>query len=276
MVIGKKKENIRMSSSVKNSIKTKNLHIGYQQKKSVLTIQKNINFQLFKGEFVGILGKNGIGKSTLLRTLTGVQDAISGEVFIQGKNIQSFNLKELSSLLSLVLTERLPESQLTVYELVALGRQPYTNWIGKLGEKDVEKINWALEQTETMSLANRHFNELSDGQLQRVLIARALAQDTQIILLDEPTAHLDMHHTIKIFKLLKKLSKETNKTIIITTHEINLAINSADQLILLTDKEVIAGNKKILIERNSFDHLFSSEIVKFNSNLEQFIVTKEL
>ena len=263
-----------MSSSVKNSIKTKNLHIGYQQKKSVLTIQKNINFQLFKGEFVGILGKNGIGKSTLLRTLTGVQDAISGEVFIQGKNIQSFNLKELSSLLSLVLTERLPESQLTVYELVALGRQPYTNWIGKLGEKDVEKINWALEQTETMSLANRHFNELSDGQLQRVLIARALAQDTQIILLDEPTAHLDMHHTIKIFKLLKKLSKETNKTIIITTHEINLAINSADQLILLTDKEVIAGNKKILIERNSFDHLFSSEIVKFNSNLEQFIVTK--
>ena len=101
-----------MSSSVKNSIKTKNLHIGYQQKKSVLTIQKNINFQLFKGEFVGILGKNGIGKSTLLRTLTGVQDAISGEVFIQGKNIQSFNLKELSSLLSLVLTERLPESQL--------------------------------------------------------------------------------------------------------------------------------------------------------------------
>jgi iron complex transport system ATP-binding protein len=276
LVIGKKKENIRMSSSVKNSIKTKNLHIGYQQKKSVLTIQKNINFQLFKGEFVGILGKNGIGKSTLLRTLTGVQDAISGEVFIQGKNIQSFNLKELSSLLSLVLTERLPESQLTVYELVALGRQPYTNWIGKLGEKDVEKINWALEQTETMSLANRHFNELSDGQLQRVLIARALAQDTQIILLDEPTAHLDMHHTIKIFKLLKKLSKETDKTIIITTHEVNLAINSADQLILLTDKEVIAGNKKILIERNSFDHLFSSEIVKFNSNLEQFIVTKEL
>ena len=126
-----------------------------------------------------------------------------------------------------------------------------------------------------MSLANRHFNELSDGQLQRVLIARALAQDTQIILLDEPTAHLDMHHTIKIFKLLKKLSKEANKTIIITTHEVNLAIKSADQLILLTDKEVIAGNKKVLIERNSFDHLFSSEIINFNASLEQFIVTKD-
>ena len=264
-----------MSSSVKNSIETKNLHIGYQQKKSVLTIQKNISLELHKGEFIGILGKNGIGKSTLLRTLTGVQDAISGDVFIQGKSIQSYSNKELSVLISLVLTERLPESQLTVYELVALGRQPYTNWIGRLGKKDVENINWALEQTETLPLANRHFNELSDGQLQRVLIARALAQDTQIILLDEPTAHLDMHHTIKIFKLLKKLSKETNKTIITTTHEVNLAINSADQLILLTDKEVVAGNKKVLIEGNSFDHLFSSEIVSFNSSLEQFIITKE-
>ena len=275
MVIGKKKENIRMSSSVKNSIETKNLHIGYQQKKSVLTIQKHISLQLYKGEFVGILGKNGIGKSTLLRTLTGVQDAISGDVFIQGKTIQSYSNKELSVLISLVLTERLPESQLTVYELVALGRQPHTNWIGRLGEKDVEKINWALEQTEILLLANRHFNELSDGQLQRVLIARALAQDTQIILLDEPTAHLDMNHTIKIFKLLKKLSKEANKTIIITTHEVNLAINSSDQLILLTDKEVVAGSKELLIESNSFDHLFSSEIVNFNSSLEQFIVTKE-
>ena len=264
-----------MSSSVENSIETKDLNIGYQQKKSVSTIQKNISVQLFKSEFVGILGKNGIGKSTLLRTLAGVQDAISGNVFIQGKSIQSYNLKELSGLISLVLTERLPESQLTVYELVALGRQPYTNWIGRLGKKDIDQIKWALEQTETLSLANRHFNELSDGQLQRVLIARALAQDTQIIMLDEPTAHLDMHHTIKIFKLLKKLSKETNKTIITTTHEVNLAINSADQLILLTDKEVVAGNKKTLIERNSFDHLFSSEIINFNENLEQFIITKE-
>ena len=264
-----------MSSSVENSIETKDLNIGYQQKKSVSTIQKNISVQLFKSEFVGILGKNGIGKSTLLRTLAGVQDAISGNIFIQGKSIQSYNLKELSGLISLVLTERLPESQLTVYELVALGRQPYTNWIGRLGKKDIDQIKWALEQTETLSLANRYFNELSDGQLQRVLIARALAQDTQIIMLDEPTAHLDMHHTIKIFKLLKKLSKETNKTIITTTHEVNLAINSADQLILLTDKEVVAGNKKTLIERNSFDHLFSSEIINFNENLEQFIITKE-
>ncbi|MDA9008264.1 ABC transporter ATP-binding protein [Flavobacteriaceae bacterium] len=275
MVIGKKKENIFMSNATKNSIETKNLHVGYQQKNSVNLIQQNISIQLAKGEFVGILGKNGIGKSTLLRTLTGVQDAISGDVIINGKNIKSYNYRELSTIISLVLTEQLPDSQLTVFDLVALGRQPYTNWVGKLEKKDLEKIRWALEQTETTALAHRYFYELSDGQLQRVLIARALAQDTQIIMLDEPTAHLDMHHTIKIFQLLKKLSQETNKTIIMTTHEVNLAIKGADQLILLTDKEVVAGNKKTLIERNSFDHLFSSEIVNFNENLEQFIITKE-
>ena len=124
-------------------------------------------------------------------------------------------------------------------------------------------------------MAHRSFHELSDGQLQRVLIARALAQDTQIIMLDEPTAHLDMHHTIKIFQLLKKLSQETNKTIIMTTHEVNLAISSADQLILLTENEVAAGKKEALIANNAFDDLFSSEIVNFNATLEQFIVTKK-
>jgi iron complex transport system ATP-binding protein len=271
----KKKEKIFMSNATKNSIETKNLHVGYQQKNSVNLIQQNISIQLAKGEFVGILGKNGIGKSTLLRTLTGVQEAISGDVSINGKNIKSYNYRELSTIISLVLTEQLPDSQLTVFDLVALGRQPYTNWVGKLEKKDLEKIRWALEQTETTALAHRYFYELSDGQLQRVLIARALAQDTQIIMLDEPTAHLDMHHTIKIFQLLKKLSQETNKTIIMTTHEVNLAIKGADQLILLTEKDVVAGKKEALIANNSFDTLFSSEIVNFNATLEQFIITKK-
>ena len=264
-----------MSTAVKNSIETRNLHVGYRQKNSVDLIQQNISIQLVAGEFVSILGKNGIGKSTLLRTLTGVQDAISGDVIINGRNSNSYDFKELSTIISLVLTERLPDSQLTVFELVALGRQPYTNWVGKLEKNDVAKIKWALEQTETAALAHRYFHELSDGQLQRVFIARALAQDTQIIMLDEPTAHLDMHHTIKIFQLLKKLSQETNKTIIMTTHEVNLAISSADQLILLTEKEVAAGKKEALIASNAFDHLFSSEIINFNATLEQFIVTKK-
>tara|TARA_B100000795_G_scaffold266738_1_gene250427 strand:+ start:211 stop:1011 length:801 start_codon:yes stop_codon:yes gene_type:complete len=264
-----------MSLTTENSIlETKDLNIGYPLKKSIEIIQRNISVRLFRGEFVTIIGKNGIGKSTLLRTLSRVQEAISGEILLNSKNIELYNSKELSTIISLVLTERLPESQLTVFELVALGRQPYTNWVGKLEKKDIERITWALEQTETASLAKRHFYELSDGQLQRVLIARALAQDTEIIMLDEPTAHLDMHHTIKIFQLLKRLSQKTKKTIVITTHEVNLAIKSADQLILLTEKEVEAGKKEDLIARNSFDTLFSSEMVNFNASLEQFIMTK--
>ena len=264
-----------MSKLAKNIILTvKNLDIGYKQKNSIQTIQKNINFELSSQEFVTILGRNAIGKSTLLRTLSNVQQIIRGQIFVNNRIINEYHNKELSKIISLVLTERLPESQLTVFELVALGRQPYTNWVGKLEIKDIEKVTWALQQTNTENLAKRYFYELSDGQLQRVLIARALAQDTQIIMLDEPTAHLDMHHTIKIFQLLKKLTQKTNKTIIITTHEVNLAINSADQIILLNDQEVISGNKEALIQNKSLKNLFPSEIINFDTSLEQFIVTK--
>jgi len=255
-------------------LETNELSIGYQNKKAVHTIQSDVNLQFNKGELVTILGKNGIGKSTLLRTITKVQDALSGTVSINQKDINNYNSLELSKQISVVLTESLPESQLTVFELVALGRQPYTNWVGKLQQEDNEKILWALEQTDTRDLADKHFYEISDGQLQRVLIARALAQDTEIIMMDEPTAHLDMHHTIKIFQLLEKLIKETQKTIIITSHEVNLAIQYANQIVLLSEEKIDFGSTEELISRNSFNHLFPSEIVNFNADLKQFVVRK--
>jgi iron complex transport system ATP-binding protein len=255
-------------------LKTKNLSIGYQQKKDAKILISNINLEIRKGKLVTVLGKNGIGKSTLLRTLSKVQKPISGEVFIQQKNLNKLTRKVLSTKLSLVLTERLPESQLTVYELIALGRQPYTNWIDKLSKEDEEKINLAIHQTEIEHLKNNRFYELSDGQLQRVLIARALAQDTEIIILDEPTAHLDMHHTIKIFSLLKNLVAETKKTIIISSHEVNLSIQLADKIILITHDKFHSGTLKELIEENAFDNLFSKELINFNRNLEQFVINK--
>ena len=265
-----------MSSSKSNIIlETQNLSIGYRDKKTVYEIQKEINLQIQKGEFVAVLGRNGIGKSTLLRTLTKVQNPIQGSVLIDQKEIEDYPFNELATKISVVLTERLPESQLTVFELVALGRQPYTNWVGKLSERDLEKVYEALDQTETREFADKHLYELSDGQLQRVLIARALAQDTEIIILDEPTAHLDMHHTIKIFQLLEKLVKETQKTIILSSHQVNMAIQSANQIVLLTEKEVTSGTRKELTERKAFDQLFPSEILNFDTTLEQFVILKK-
>jgi iron complex transport system ATP-binding protein len=255
-------------------LECKDLSIGYTNHKKPIEIQKEINLAFHEGEFIAILGRNGIGKSTLLRTITKVQEALGGSVFINQKKLESFNALELSNYVSVVLTERLPESQLTVFELVALGRQPYTNWMGKLSDDDHQKVLQVLEQTETLQFAHKHFYELSDGQLQRVMIARALAQDTDIIVLDEPTAHLDMHHTIKIFQLLEQLVQDLQKTIIISSHQVNLAIQLANQIVLITDKEVTSGALKELIERNAFDKLFPSEILNFDSALEQFVLRK--
>ena len=264
-----------MSKLKKNIVlKTENLSIGYQSKKAQTIVAKNIDIAIEKGKLITVLGKNGIGKSTLLRTISKVQEPLEGSVFINQKNIKEYQNKELSTLLSLVLTERLPESQITVFELVALGRQPYTNWIDTLSEHDLEKINWAISQTEIAHLKDTFFYELSDGQLQRVLIARALAQDTAIIILDEPTAHLDLHHTIKIFSLLKKLVEETKKTIIISTHEVNLAIQFADELILFTENKIFTGIALDLIDKNAFEDLFPKNIVSFNRKLQQFIINK--
>jgi len=256
-------------------LETKNLTIGYQQKKAKKVIAENLNLSIEKGKFIALLGKNGIGKSTLLRTISKVQEQLSGAVFLNNKNLNEYSNKELATNLSLVLTERLPESQLTVFELIALGRQPYTNWVDKLSENDIEKINLAIQLTEVEHLKDNRFYELSDGQLQRVLIARALAQDTDVIILDEPTAHLDMHHTYKIFQLLKNLVETTQKTIIISTHQINLALEIVDELIIMNSDEVFSGKTEDLIEQNKLENLFPKEILNFNKKLRQFTINKD-
>jgi iron complex transport system ATP-binding protein len=238
-------------------------------------VASSIDLSIEKGKLVTVLGKNGIGKSTLLRTIAKVQQPISGTVILNNKNLESYSHQELATSLSMVLTERLPESQLTVFEIVALGRQPYTNWIDKLSDADLKKLNWVIDETEIQHLKDKRFYELSDGQLQRVLIARALAQDTEIIILDEPTAHLDLHHTIKIFSLLKNLTEKTSKTIIMSSHEVNLSIKFADEIILFTDAKIYTGSPSELMNNNSFDNLFPKEIINFNRNLQQFIINKK-
>ena len=273
MVINTKKKNLlALKNNQKHIVKTTDLSIGYASKKSSKIIASNLNIELDKSNLVCLLGENGIGKSTLLRTLTKVQPALNGSIFINTINLNEITNHNLSKQLSVVLTEKLPESSLSVFELVALGRQPYTNWVGQLNTKDIEIIENALEQTNTKHLMHAKYYQLSDGQLQKVLIARSLAQNTNIIILDEPTAHLDIHHTIETFTLLKKLAANFGKTIIISTHEINLALQLSDELWLMTPQEFITGKTNDLIENNQLNKLFTSDLIHFNKKLKQFTI----
>lgn len=256
-----------------NILKTTNLNIGYKSKKGVTTIAENLNLNLGQGKLITLIGANGIGKSTLLRTITGIQKPLSGEVYLSGKNILQYKPLELAQNLSLVLTEKLPPSNLSVFELVALGRQPYTNWVDKLSDEDVLKIKDAMQLTQIEHLASKKHFEISDGQLQKVLIARALAQDTPLIILDEPTTHLDLLHKVSLFKLLKKLTKETQKCILFSTHDIDLAIQLSDEMIMMTPENITQDEPCNLISNGSFSNLFKDENIVFDSEKGKFIVT---
>ncbi len=262
-----------LSTNKKHTIiQTKQLAIGYTVKKQQQIIANAINIDLEAGQLVCLLGKNGIGKSTLLRTLSKVQPKLSGELCIAEKAIEQLSTEALSKQMSLVLTERIPESNLTVYELIALGRQPYTNWIGTLTEKDNKHIEKAIKQVHLEDIIDNKCDELSDGQLQKVMIARALAQNTELIILDEPTAHLDIHHKLEVFNLLKELVKEFGKTIIISTHEVQLALQLADELWLMNEKLFNTGTPNTMIEQGHLERLFSSKFITFDSKTKQFII----
>ena len=258
---------------MKNSIlSTSNLSIGYTTKKETIVIAENLNLNLQEGKLIALIGANGIGKSTLLRTLTGIQKPIFGSVILNNKNLNDIDSWTIAQQLSVVLTEKLPPSNLTVFELIALGRQPYTNWIGKLTEIDILKINEAIELTQIAHLSDKKHYEISDGQLQNVLVARALAQDTALIILDEPTTHLDLVHKVSLFKLLKKLTKESNKCILFSTHDIDLAIQLSDEMIIMTAENVVQDEPCNLISRGVFNTLFDDEHILFDAEKGKFIV----
>ena len=244
---------------------TSNLCVGYSSKKENKTIASNINLTLKKGELIALIGANGIGKSTLLRTLIGIQPPLSGNIILNGKNITNYDSISFAQNLSIVLTEKLPPSNLTVFEIIALGRQPYTNWLGNLSDIDIFKINEAMKLTQISSLAEKKHYEISDGQLQNVLVARALAQDTPLIILDEPTTHLDLLHKVSLFKLLKKLAKETNKCILFSTHDIDMAIQISDEMIIMTDESVVQDQPCNFISKGNFNSLFKDDHIAFDS-----------
>ncbi len=199
---------------------------------------------------------------------------ISGSIKIEGKELSTYDDLQMASKVSVVLTESIASKNLSVYELLALGRQPYTNWLGKLADTDVFIINKSIALLELEPFLDKKCFQLSDGQLQRALIARALIQDTDIILLDEPTTHLDLYHKVQILKLLKSVAHETNKTILFTSHEIELAIQLCDKMLILDGTNNAFDQPCNLIANNSFDTLFPTDTISFDSNTGSFKIKK--
>ena len=239
------------------SISTNNLTIGYDQK----VVQRDLSFSLCQGEMVCMLGPNGCGKSTLLRTLAGLQPAIGGTFEIQNtkSNIQNST--------ALVLTERLSLENTTIHDVVAMGRYPYTSFLGGLSAEDEQVVSQALANVGLEGTEDSFFNAHSDGEKQRALIAKAIAQETPIILLDEPTAHLDLPNRIKILQLLRRLAHEQGKTILISTHELDLAIQLSDRILLMSKQGIQLDTANNLREKNAFTEAFRMDIFHpLNSN----------
>ncbi len=251
-------------------LETKNLGIGYRNKAHSHHVLENINIQVKKGELIAILGKNGSGKTSLLKTLSGFLPPLKGKVLIQDKPLQQFSSLALAQHIAVVLTEPLPHNLLRVGELIRMGRQAHTNWLDTLTPTDKEIIQFAITMTNTEELLHAYYDELSDGQKQKVQIARSLAQDTPLLFLDEPTAHLDIHHRMETFLLLKKLAHIHHKTIIMATHEIGLAVSLADQLWLLHDNTINIGSPQELIAQQHISKVFDSDLIRFNAQTATF------
>ena len=245
-------------------ITANDLCIGYRSGKQEKRVHEHLSFRLFPGELTCLLGANGTGKSTLLRTLSASQPALSGELFIQDKPLSGYSEKERSRTIGVVLTDK-TQAGLTVYELVALGRQPHTGFFGRLNKSDHAIIEEALEAVSISHKAQSYTAELSDGERQKVMIAKALVQECPLILLDEPTAFLDVVSRIEIMTLLHRLAVEQNKAILLSTHDIEQALVLADKLWLLSKENGLqCGVTEDMILSHRMDSLFSRTDIRFD------------
>lgn len=241
------------------------LKIGYISGRHKNVLLPPLDATANKGELVAVIGRNGIGKSTLLRTLAGLQPSLGGEVSLSGKSLRDYSRTDLALKVGYISTEVVKVTNMRVYDLVALGRFPHTNWTGRIETSDDEIIMNAIENTNMSHLRYKFISELSDGERQKAMIARILAQDTDIMLMDEPTIFLDVGSKYEIMHLLHQISQTNEKTIIFSTHDLHMAVSQSDKIWLILDNNLKEGAPEDLMIEGSFDHLFDSSSVQFNS-----------
>lgn len=259
------------------TIKIEQLSIGYQGKDTPHVVANRIKTSLLSGELTCLLGANGAGKSTLLRTLSMSQPALKGNIYLKGHNIKEYSRSELASLISVVLTDRCEVEGMTVRELISLGRTPYTDFWGNLSEKDETVIEQSISLVGIKNLAKRRLNTLSDGERQKAMIAKALVQETPIILLDEPTAFLDFPSRVEIMQLLRRLSHETDKSILLSTHDLELALQIADKIWLMErGKELITGTPEDLTINERLTNFFQCDGVLFDEQTGLFCINNPI
>jgi iron complex transport system ATP-binding protein len=262
-------------------IKLDNLTIGYRSAlNKEIIIFGPVSAEITQAEMVGIIGRNGIGKSTLLRTIAGLQPQLHGKVLLDGIENNRIPVKELARLVSFVSTESIGVQHIRVNEVVALGRFPYTGWLGVLNTTDVSLVQHAAALAGVQPFMEKFMYELSDGERQKVMIARALAQDTPIIILDEPTAFLDIPARYDILRIMNDLTLNHGKTILFTTHDLSIALEAADKLWLLTEGNLCEGAPEDLLIDKVFHKLFLNSSAEFDTKTSSFrlrrILAKEV
>lgn len=248
------------------------LSIGYTDTKQPHVVAENLNTTLNKGEMTCLLGANGRGKSTLMKTMCGFLRPLKGQVLLDGVKMSSLSEKELATKISVVLTEKIAIMHATVYELVALGRSPFTGFLGRLTTADKAKANEAIDLCGMSHKRHSLLSSLSDGERQKATIAKALAQDTPYIILDEPTAFLDLPARVEIMQLLRRLASTEHKSILMSTHDLDLALQMSDKLWLLHNDHIKCASPEDLLLTNAFQSMFNKGGVEFDNKTGMFKV----
>lgn len=253
------------------ALRTRDLAVGYRTRGARRAVLERVNLSVQAGELVCLLGPNGIGKSTLLRTLAKMQPALWGAVELDGAELGSITQAQLARRLGVVLTERVTVEALPVRRIVELGRYPHSGWFGRLTGEDRRVVDWAIDAVGARHLAGRDFSRLSDGEQQRVMIARALAQEPVLLVLDEPTAFLDVPSRVELMGLLRQLTREGPLAVVVSTHDLELALRTADLVwLIMPGGELVTGAPEDLILAGAIGEAFEGRQIRFHPEARSF------